>query len=87
MVGDEGPARVVGAVPGSVMPVLWEGLVAAVLAPDYRQLVDARAGESSLANWKRFTSALVELGYAYDVAIATEVNACKVIPFLTDGTF
>ncbi|WP_371681522.1 hypothetical protein [Streptomyces sp. NBC_01276] len=43
----EGPARVVGAVPGSVVPVWWEGLAAAALAPDYRQLVDALTGENS----------------------------------------
>ncbi|WP_331742794.1 DUF1631 domain-containing protein (plasmid) [Streptomyces sp. NBC_00868] len=38
------PARVVGAVAGSVVPVWREGLGAAVLAPDYQQLVDVLAG-------------------------------------------
>ncbi|MEU7603135.1 hypothetical protein [Streptomyces sp. NPDC041003] len=42
----EGPARVVGAVPGSVVPVWREGLAAAALAPDYQQLVDALTGEN-----------------------------------------
>ncbi len=42
----EGPARVVGAVPGSVVPVWREGLAAAALAPDYQQLVDALTRES-----------------------------------------
>ncbi|MEU3404625.1 2-phosphosulfolactate phosphatase [Streptomyces sp. NPDC006670] len=30
---------------------------------------------------------LVDLGYAEDVAIATELDACKVIPVLSDGAF
>lgn len=42
----EGPAQVVGAVPGSVVPVWREGLAAAALAPDYQQLVGALTGES-----------------------------------------
>ncbi|MFI5621765.1 hypothetical protein [Streptomyces sp. NPDC051567] len=41
VVADGRPARVVGAVPGSVVPVWREGLDPTVLAPDYQQLMDA----------------------------------------------
>ncbi|MFD9574132.1 hypothetical protein ACFWBI_30385 [Streptomyces sp. NPDC059982] len=46
MVVGEGPARVVGAVPGSVVLVWREGLITAVLSPDYQRLVDALTRES-----------------------------------------
>ncbi|MFF0747125.1 hypothetical protein ACFYVL_42745 [Streptomyces sp. NPDC004111] len=45
VVAGEPSARVVGAVPGSVVPVWREGLIASVLAPDYQQLMNALMGE------------------------------------------
>nr|WTB09146.1 hypothetical protein OG546_36040 [Streptomyces antimycoticus]WTB09153.1 hypothetical protein OG546_36085 [Streptomyces antimycoticus]WTB09581.1 hypothetical protein OG546_38755 [Streptomyces antimycoticus] len=47
--GGCGDAPVMGAVPGSVVPVRWEGLDAGVLAPDYRRImaiVADRGGEA-----------------------------------------
>ncbi|MBT2471808.1 hypothetical protein J7E97_29070 [Streptomyces sp. ISL-66] len=44
----ERPARVVCAVPGSVVPVWREDLSVAVLSPDYQQLMNALAGGSGV---------------------------------------
>jgi 2-phosphosulfolactate phosphatase len=30
---------------------------------------------------------LIEQGFAEDVAIVTEIDACRVVPVLTDGAF
>ncbi|MEW1640075.1 hypothetical protein AB0469_39190 [Streptomyces sp. NPDC093801] len=47
-VAGERPARVVGAVPGSVVPVWREDLTVAVLSPDYQQLMNALTGGSGV---------------------------------------
>ncbi|WP_225840630.1 hypothetical protein [Streptomyces sp. NK08204] len=43
LVADERPVQVTGAVPGSVVPVWSDGLEVAVLAPDYRRIMDILA--------------------------------------------
>lgn len=43
---DERPAPIAGAVPGSVVPVWREGLDPAVLAPDYRRIMEILADRS-----------------------------------------
>ncbi|MFI2304679.1 hypothetical protein ACH5AL_38555 [Actinacidiphila glaucinigra] len=46
---DERPVPVAGAVPGSVVPARRAGLDPAVLAPDYRRLMDILAGRDGEA--------------------------------------
>ncbi|MFB0627670.1 hypothetical protein [Streptomyces sp. AB3(2024)] len=46
VIADGQPTRIVGAMPGSVVPVWREGLTIAVLAPDHQQLMNALAGGS-----------------------------------------
>ncbi|MFE6869314.1 hypothetical protein ACFVFS_22520 [Kitasatospora sp. NPDC057692] len=46
VVAGERPVRSAAAVPGSVVPHWREGLVPAVLAPDYRRIMDVLAGGS-----------------------------------------
>ncbi|TDU73498.1 hypothetical protein [Streptomyces sp. KS 21] len=48
-VAGDRPARVVGAVPGSVVPMWRESLTVAVLSPDYQQLMNALTGGSGAA--------------------------------------
>lgn len=43
LVADEQPAQVTGVLPGSVVPVSSDGLEVAVLAPDYRRIMDILA--------------------------------------------
>ncbi|RPF30148.1 hypothetical protein EDD96_6726 [Streptomyces sp. Ag109_G2-6] len=45
-VAGDRPAGVVGAVPGSVVPVWRERLAVAMLSPDYQQLMNALTGSS-----------------------------------------
>ncbi|WP_234312175.1 hypothetical protein [Streptomyces griseus] len=44
VVAGEQPSQVTAAVPGSVVPHWQKGLVPAVLAPDYRRIMDVLAG-------------------------------------------
>ncbi|OIJ62885.1 hypothetical protein [Streptomyces mangrovisoli] len=48
VVADERQVQVTAAVPGSVVPLWREGLVPAVLAPDYRRIMDVLAGGHSM---------------------------------------
>ncbi|RPF25574.1 2-phosphosulfolactate phosphatase [Streptomyces sp. Ag109_G2-6] len=56
---------------------------AAVAAAAFEGIEDVGGAVTGCASGRE----LVDLGYADDVAIATELNACKVIPVLTDGAF
>ncbi|MCU7827177.1 hypothetical protein [Kitasatospora sp. DSM 101779] len=54
----ERPARVVGAVPGSVVPVWREGLALDSLAPDYQRLVEVLAGSGEEMDCRQLAAAL-----------------------------
>ncbi|WP_042373072.1 hypothetical protein [Streptacidiphilus neutrinimicus] len=47
-----------GAVPGSVVPVWRAGLDAAILAPDYRRIMDIVAGRGEAVDCRQLASAL-----------------------------
>ncbi|MEU6239328.1 hypothetical protein [Kitasatospora sp. NPDC047058] len=54
----ERPARVAGAVPGSMVPVWREGLALDSLAPDYQRLVDVLAGSGEEMDCRQLAAAL-----------------------------
>ncbi|MFE5302230.1 hypothetical protein [Streptomyces sp. NPDC056632] len=55
---DECPGPVVGAAPGSVVPVWREGLDPAVLAPDYRRIMFIVAGDGAPVDCRQLAAAL-----------------------------
>ncbi|MEV0537968.1 hypothetical protein [Kitasatospora sp. NPDC050463] len=55
---DEGPEQVAAAVPGSVVPQWREGLAPAVLAPDYRRLVEVLAASREEMDCRQLAAAL-----------------------------
>ncbi|MFD9467471.1 hypothetical protein [Streptomyces sp. NPDC060027] len=54
----ERPARVAGAVPGSVVPAWREGLALDSLAPDYQRLVEVLAGSGEEMDCRQLAAAL-----------------------------
>ncbi|MEU8927731.1 hypothetical protein AB0D10_43665 [Kitasatospora sp. NPDC048545] len=54
----ERPARSRTAVPGSVVPHWQEGLLPAVLAPDYQQLMDVLAGRGGAMDCRQLAAAI-----------------------------
>ncbi|MGW7587450.1 hypothetical protein ACWGKU_40935 [Kitasatospora sp. NPDC054768] len=57
-VAGERPARVAGAVPGSVVPAWREGLALDSLAPDYQRLVEVLAGSGEEMDCRQLAAAL-----------------------------
>jgi hypothetical protein len=57
-VAGERPARVAGAVPGSVVPAWKEGLALDSLAPDYQRLVEVLARSGEEMDCRRLAAAL-----------------------------
>ncbi|GAA4980827.1 hypothetical protein [Kitasatospora paranensis] len=57
-VAGERPARVTGAVPGSVVPLWREGLDPGALAPDYQRLVEVLAGSGAEMDCRQLAAAL-----------------------------
>ncbi|MFI1519427.1 hypothetical protein [Kitasatospora cineracea] len=57
-VSGERPARVVGAAPGSVVPVWREGLDSGALAPDYQRLVEVLAESGEEMDCRRLAAAV-----------------------------
>jgi hypothetical protein len=57
-VAGERPARVAGAVPGSVVPAWQEGLSLDSLAPDYQRLVEVLAARGEEMDCRRLAAAL-----------------------------
>lgn len=57
-VAGERPARVAGAVPGSVVPAWQEGLSLDSLAPDYQRLVEVLARSGEEMDCRRLAAAL-----------------------------
>ncbi|MEU1425416.1 hypothetical protein [Kitasatospora sp. NPDC005751] len=57
-VAGERPARVAGAVPGSVVPAWREGLALDTLAPEYQRLVEVLAGSGEEMDCRQLAAAL-----------------------------
>ncbi|MEU3568604.1 hypothetical protein AB0E96_09275 [Kitasatospora sp. NPDC036755] len=58
VVAGEGSGRITTALPGSTVPQWHEGLAPAVLAPDYRRLMDALSGRGEAMDCRQLAAAL-----------------------------
>lgn len=82
----ERPARVAGAVPGSVVPAWREGLDPDALAPDYQRLVEVLAGSGEVMDCRPLAAALgLEVVAAKVEGVRVKVKRLAARGWLAEG--